>query len=92
MAKKQRQNQKKRTNRRQRGVVGNALGYIPGLGGILKPVIGGIEDAIVGANSGKKKGISRSGRTAAAISRTSSSSFTTYMNGSEMHVVGKDLV
>lgn len=79
-----------------RGVIGDLLGYIPGVGPVLKPIVGGVEDFVVNANRGKQKKTNRSvvraGNVAAARSMASRSSFRTYTDGTDMHCVGCDLV
>lgn len=81
--------------RQQRGVIGNALGYIPGIGGVLKPVVGGVEDFVVALNRpkpGKSGPIASRGRMAAANVGQNQSFFQTWSTGSDMHVMGRDLV
>lgn len=79
---------------------------IPGVGPVLKPVVGGVENFLLGANNSVRPSSNRRGRRAApappsiaskgrmgaAISTESRSYFRTWSTGDEMHVAGCDLV
>lgn len=84
----------KRNQKKTRGTIGDLVGYIPGYGAVLKPIVGGVEDFIVGLNKKKKQPntIKRAGNVSMARSMASRSFFKSYADGTDMHCVGCDLV
>lgn len=105
-SKKRRNSRRRQRSRQSRGLIGDLVGMIPGVGPVLKPVVGGVENFLLGANNSARPSSNRRGRRAApmppsiaskgrmgaAISTESRSYFRTWSTGDEMHVAGCDLV